>query len=404
MTSPFPTIVKPSPDQMAVKPNLDYDKVRANFSWDDMFKEMDWLPGGWLNMAHEAIDRHAHGRLRDKLAMIWEGKNGEQETYTFGQLKTLTDKFANVVKSLGVEKGDRVFILMDRIPELYVALFGTLKVGAIAGPLSSAFGPDPVKDRLQDSGAKLLITQPDLRRRVIGIIPELFDLQHIIVVNKNDRDPIPLDVSDLGYEEEMSKASANYDIAITSQYDYSIMHYTSGTTGKPKGAVHRHQAAVQHYATGKWALDLHDDDIYWCTADSGWVTGTSYGMMAPWTNGVTQLIYEGGFGGQRLVPADTEAQGNRLVHRPSRHTHDDEGGGRPAQEVRSVEPALHMQRRRAAEPRGGDLGREGPWEAVPRQLAADRDRSHTGGQLPGHGHKPGLSGPSHPWHRDRHTR
>ena len=296
MTAPCPTIEKPGPDQMSVKPNLDYDRVAASFRWEDMYQELDWLPGGWLNKAHEAIDRHANGCLRDKVAMIWEGKYGEQETYTFGQIKTLTNKFANVLKSLGVEKGDRVFIFMDRVPELYTAFFGILKTGAVAGPLFSAFGPDSVRDRLQDSGAKILVTQPDLRRRITGVIPELFDLQHIIIVNKNNRDPNPPEMADLDYYQEMDKATANFDIVPTSQYDYSVMHYTSGTGGKPKGAVHRHQAAVQHYATGKWVLDLHENDVYWCTADPGWVTGTSYGMMAPWTNGVTQLIYEGGFG------------------------------------------------------------------------------------------------------------
>ena len=295
MTTSFPAIKKPNVDQMQVKPNLDYDKIVSDFRWEDMHAGLDWLPGGGLNKAHEAIDRHASGALKDKVAMIWNGKNGEREDYTFGQMKEQSDKFANVLKSLGIEKGDRVFIFMDRLPELYIAFFGILKVGAIAGPLFSAFGPDPVKDRLLDSGAKVLVTQPDLRRRITGIIPELVELQHIIVVNKNDRDPEPRDVADLSYEEEMSKAPSEFAIVETSQYDYSIMHYTSGTTGKPKGAVHRHQAVLQQYATGKWVLDLHPDDIYWCTADPGWVTGTSYGMLAPWTNGVTQLIYEGGF-------------------------------------------------------------------------------------------------------------
>ena len=296
MTTPsFPTIHKPGRDEMKVKPNLEHDKANSSFDWEDIYKELDWLPGGWLNKAHEAIDRHANGSRRDKIAMIWEGKNGEQETYTFGEMKTLTNKFANVLTSLGIEKGDRVFLFMDRTPETYIAFFGILKVGAIVGPLFSAFGPDPVRDRLQDSGAKVLVTQPELRRRITGIIPELFELQHIIIVNKNNRDPNPKDMADLSWDEEMGKASADFDIVQTSQYDYSVMHYTSGTTGKPKGAVHRHQAVVQQYATGKWALDLHEDDIYWCTADPGWVTGTSYGMLAPWTNGLTQLIYEGGF-------------------------------------------------------------------------------------------------------------
>ena len=295
MAKSFPIIVKPSANHMMVKPNLDYDQVAPAFGWEDIYRELDWLPGGWLNGAHEAIDRHADGALRDKTAMVWEGVNGERETYTFGQMKTLTDRFANVLNSLGVVKGDRVTIFLERVPELYIAFFGILKVGAIAVPLFSALGPDSLKDRMLDSVAKILITQPDLRRSMSGTVFELFDLQHIIVVNKDNRDLTPLEMSDLSYEEEMSKASVNLDIVPTSQYDYSTLHYTSGTTGKPKGVLHRHEAVAQLYATGKWVLDLHEDDIYWCTADAGWAAGTSYGILAPWANGVTQLIYEGGF-------------------------------------------------------------------------------------------------------------
>ena len=299
MTTDFPTFDKPSPDDMAVRPNLVYDEIPPDFRWENVYEELAWLPGGFLNKAVEAIDRHAEGSDADKPAMIWEGKNGELEVYTFGQMKGLTNQFANVLLSVGIQKGDRVFIFMDRLPELYIAFFGALKAGAVVGPLFSAFGPEPVKDRLQDSAAKVLVTQPDLRRKITPIIPELMDLQHIIVVNKDSRDPFDVDVTDLDYYEEMSKHTQQFDVVPTTMNDYSIMHYTSGTTGKPKGAYHRHLAAVQQYATGKWALDLHPDDIYWCTADPGWVTGTSYGMMAPWTNGVTQIIYEGGFSAAR---------------------------------------------------------------------------------------------------------
>ncbi len=299
MTTDFPTFDKPSPDDMAVRPNLVYDEIPPDFRWENVYEELAWLPGGFLNKAVEAIDRHAEGPDADKPAMIWEGKNGEREVYTFGQMKGLTNQFANVLLSVGIQKGDRVFIFMDRLPELYIAFFGALKAGAVVGPLFSAFGPEPVKDRLQDSAAKVLVTQPDLRRKITPIIPELMDLQHIIVVNKDSRDPFDVDVTDLDYYEEMSKHTQQFDVVPTTMNDYSIMHYTSGTTGKPKGAYHRHLAAVQQYATGKWALDLHPDDIYWCTADPGWVTGTSYGMMAPWTNGVTQIIYEGGFSAAR---------------------------------------------------------------------------------------------------------
>ncbi len=292
----YQVIQKAKHKEMKVKPNLvDFEQSRMNYPWEATVKELKWLPGGFLNKAYECIDRHADGSRKDKPALLWEGKKGESETYTFGQLKAESNKFANVLKELGVEKGDRVFFFMGRVPELYIALFGTLKIGAIAGPLFSAFGPEPVKDRLLDSGAKVLVTQPALRRRIAAIIPNLPQLERIIIVNKNQRDPNPLVDGDLEYESLISRASSEFEIAKTSMNDYSIMHYTSGTTGKPKGAVHCHFAVVQQYATGKWVLDFHDNDIYWCTADPGWVTGTSYGMLAPWSNGVTQLIQEGGF-------------------------------------------------------------------------------------------------------------
>ena len=149
------------------------------FDWEHIYSELDWLPGGALNAAHEATDRHAQGPRRDKVAMVWAGKNGEREDYTFGQMSELSDRFANVLKSLGVEKGDRVFLYMDRVPELYIAVLGTLKAAAIAGPMSPAFGPDPVRERMKDSGAKILVTQPHLRRMISGIVYELFELQHI---------------------------------------------------------------------------------------------------------------------------------------------------------------------------------------------------------------------------------
>ena len=300
MVTRFATIEKLGPEQMSVRPNLmDHDQMRREFQWEDLYRELDWLPGGGLNMAHECIDRHANGALRDKLAMLWVGRQGEEERYTFGQLKEQTDRFANVLREQGIQKGDRVFLFMERLPELYIALFGILKVGAIAGPLFSAFGPDPVRDRLENSGAIVLVTQPDLRARLAETIPQLPELKHIIVADREGRSKEPVAPGDLRYEELMAQASSQFEIEQTSMLDYSVMHYTSGTTGKPKGAVHRHLAVAQQYATGRWVLDLHDDDIYWCTADPGWVTGTSYGMFAPWSNGVTQLIYEGGFSATR---------------------------------------------------------------------------------------------------------
>ena len=284
------------PEEHRLPPNLtDFSGQAGSFKWEDIEKELDWLPGGCLNIAHEAIDRHCNNGLGTKAAMLWEGKNGEKETHTYDDMRLQSNKFANVLNGLGLEKGDRVFTFMERVPEHFFAVFGTLKLGCIIGPLFSAFGPDPVRDRLENSGARVLVTQPELRARIAHILPQLPELKHIIVLNKDGRSPEPHADSDLDYDELMSKASDDFGPITTTRDDYSIMHYTSGTTGKPKGAVHRHNSVLQQYATGKWALDLHQDDIYWCTADPGWVTGTSYGMIAPWTNGVTQLIYEGGF-------------------------------------------------------------------------------------------------------------
>ena len=292
------TIHKTNPPILS--PNLsEYEDIRSNFEWSSIEKELDWLPNGGLNIAYEAIDRHCLKGNSNKIAMIWEGKNGEKEQYTFEEMRIHTNKFANVLKNLGLNKGDRVFTFLDRTPEIYFSVFGTLKAGCIIGPLFSAFGPDPVRDRLENSGAKVLITQPDLREKIKDILHELPELKHVIIINKNNRSELPLNDGEINYHEVMNEADNEFDEISTTRDDYSITHYTSGTTGKPKGAFHRHNAAIQHYITGKWCLDLHPDDIYWCTADPGWVTGTSYGMCAPWINGVTQVIYEGGFSARK---------------------------------------------------------------------------------------------------------
>ena len=176
-----------------------------NSPWDKEYDSMAWLPGGWLNAAHEIVDRHARGRLGNRTALVWVGRNGEVERYTFRQIKALSDRFANVLGSLGVVRGDTVLIYLDRIPELYFAYLGALKSGAVAGFLSPDLGPEPVRARMAVTAAKILVTQPGLRRRMGGIVYELFDLQHIVIVNKNGRDPGPPDIADLVYEEEMSQ-------------------------------------------------------------------------------------------------------------------------------------------------------------------------------------------------------
>jgi len=294
----YPSITKKTLEQFTVKPNLqDYQKMRENFRWDKLARELDWFDSKHINIAHVAIDSHLKTDRKNKKALIWEDKKGEIEEYTYLDMSRESNKFANVlVNALGIQKGDRVFFFLERVPEIYIGILGTLKAGAVIGPLFSAFGPDAVKDRLADSAAKVLITSPVLKKKIMDILPDLPDLKNIVLVRRGRNS---VDPGDLSYEELMGEASDSFDVVQTHKEDYAIMHYTSGTTGKPKGAVHAHEAVLGHYATGKYALDLQKDDTYWCTADPGWVTGTSYGMFGPWSNGITQAVYEGGFSARR---------------------------------------------------------------------------------------------------------
>ncbi|MBI4649804.1 acetate--CoA ligase [Candidatus Desantisbacteria bacterium] len=291
----YKTITKDNPQNFKVRPNLyNYEAMRKDFKWEDIHKELDFLPGGGLNLAYEAIDRHTKNDKKNKIALIWDGKNNKEEKYTFQDMSRLSNQFANILDSLGVKKGDRVFTYLDRVPELYISIIGIAKTGAIIGPLFSAFGTEAIKDRLSDSGAKVLITSPQLLANVDAVKKDLPELKHIIIVNKHNVPYSPKE-NEIVYEKAMAGAKTEYNICSTDKEDFSIMHYTSGTTGKPKGAAHVHEAIVGHYATAKYVLDLHSEDIYWCTADPGWVTGTSYGIFGPWANGVTQLVSEIGF-------------------------------------------------------------------------------------------------------------
>lgn len=267
----------------------DYKQVKGNFSWDKVKENFSWSETGKVNAAYEAIDRHAENpEKKNKTALLYSAP-GREEKLTFQDLRNQSNRFANVLKKHDVNKGDRVFLFMPRSPEFYAAFFGILKVGAIAGPLFEAFMEQAVRDRLQDSEARVLITTPDLLERVPQ--DDLPSLEKIVLVgNGIEGSSVFVD-----YEAEMKQASDEFSIEWVDLEDGMLLHYTSGSTGKPKGVYHVHNAMIQHYATAEWVLDLKQDDIYWCTADPGWVTGTSYGIFAPWLHGVTNVIRGGRF-------------------------------------------------------------------------------------------------------------
>ncbi|WP_439644874.1 acetate--CoA ligase [Aneurinibacillus tyrosinisolvens] len=268
-----------------------YEEAYKNFRWEDAEKQFTWYETGKVNLAYEAIDRHIGTPRENKVALYYSDAIREEQ-YTFTQMKALSDKFGNVLRSLGIAKGDRVFVFMPRTPELYVSVLGAIKVGAIVGPLFEAFMEGAVRDRLEDSEATAIITTPALLSRVP--VAELPALKHVIVVGAEDKLP----EGQVSYEQEMDKASLEFEIEWVDREDGLILHYTSGSTGKPKGVLHVHNAMIQHYQTAKWVLDLQDNDVYWCTADPGWVTGTSYGIFGPWLNGATNVIRGGRFSPQ----------------------------------------------------------------------------------------------------------
>jgi len=270
----------------------DYERARAEFSWAAARLELAGLPDGGLNIGYEAVDRQADGPLADTVALRFLSKRRAGSEITYAELKRATNRFANVLRTLGLKRGERVFVLAGRIPELYVAALGTLKHGSVFSPLFSAFGPEPIEQRLRLGGARVLVTTADLYRRkgVAELRERLPELRHVLLVGKPEQIAKLPDVRDYGVL--MSEAPDSFDVVGTRGEDMALLHFTSGTTGTPKGAVHVHEAVVAHRATGRSVLDLRPGDVFWCTADPGWVTGTSYGIIAPLTIGVTCIVDE----------------------------------------------------------------------------------------------------------------
>lgn len=262
----------------------DYNQACATFDWASAQNELGWKEGQPVNIAHSCIDRHVIEGRGDRVALISEDINGSK-TYTFRDLQILTDKFANVLKSMGIRKGERVALLLPASPEFYISLLGTVKAGSIAVPLHCNYMNEALTGFLLDSEPSLVITTSPLRQRISETaVPSI---RRVIVVG-ND-----------GGENSWNKLMALADGSPATEWmgreDPMVLMYTSGSTGHPKGVVHVHEGALQYYQTGRWVLDLKDTDTYWCTADPGWITGISYGIWAPLLNGTTTLVYCGPF-------------------------------------------------------------------------------------------------------------
>ncbi len=276
----------------------DYALARERFSWTSARASLEGFPDGTINIAHEAVDRHALGPRANHLALRWLGRDGTVRDFTYRELSEASNRFANVLDELGVPPGDTVFVLAGRIPELYIAVLGALKRGCVVSPLFSAFGPEPIRTRMTIGAGRVLVTTTSLyRKKIAPIRQDLPALKHVLIVHDEPDNEMPLHTMEL--RTLMGWSPTTFDVRHTRPEEPALLHFTSGTTGRPKGAVHVHGAVVAHAITGRLALDLHEDDVFWCTADPGWVTGTSYGIVSPLVNGATMIVDEADFDAAR---------------------------------------------------------------------------------------------------------
>jgi len=294
-----PALIRKRAADLRVAPNLaDYESARATFTWDGARAGLAGLPHGGLNIAFEAVDRHVQAGLGERIALRFLDRAGEARELSYAELARLSNRFANVLRGLGLRKGERLFVLAGRIPELYVAVLGALKAGVVVSPLFSAFGPQPIATRVRlGAGRALLTTEPLYRRKLAALRSALPGLEHVLLAGEDGARTAVADTVDLA--DCMAGADERCSIESTGPEDLALLHFTSGTTGTPKGAMHVHGAVVAHWASGRYALDLHREDVFWCTADPGWVTGTSYGIIAPLLHAVTSIVDREEFDAER---------------------------------------------------------------------------------------------------------
>jgi acetyl-CoA synthetase len=299
---PRDALIRKDPAAWRIRPWMpDIEAERARFDWAALRQEL--FDGGRpdeVNIARLAVDRHAGTPRGRREALRFVGADGTRHSLSYDALSLVTNRFASALHALGLAPGDRVFVLAGRCEPLYVSVLGALKAGCVVTPLFSAFGPEPIATRMRIAQPKVLVTTKSLYRRKLQAQRAQLDfLQQVIVFD--DEPTLNAAPGTHDYGALLAAAPDQAPRVVTCGEDPALLHFTSGTTGMPKGALHVHDAVLMHYATGRWALDLHDDDVYWCTADPGWVTGTSYGIVAPLLHGVTSIVDEGEFDAERWL-------------------------------------------------------------------------------------------------------
>ncbi len=277
--------------------------IDTPFSWSDVLYQTIAKNAGSLNISHEALDVHIGTEVEEKTAIKFIGKTwpkdpSDVKDITYAELLHDTKILSQSLSRLGLSKGDVLFSLSPRLPQSYLMALATLRSGAVYSPLFSVFGPGPIQARMNKGKAKALFTLASLyHKKIDSIRAELTTLTYLIIL---DDDGSAKDIPNhIDFNELLSEDYIESNEVITTADDLALLHFTSGTTGVPKGAMHVHAAVVYHNLTGKWALDFKRDDIFWCTADPGWVTGTSYGIISPLCNGVTLIIDEAEFNARR---------------------------------------------------------------------------------------------------------